>query len=79
MPEIWKQIILEPSFALFNNFFQTLFGSDRYHITVESLCWQLLETKQNLYANNYFNADDELIYSLTLDEVILSKLEYCDS
>ena len=60
--------------------FQTVFGSGENEIVVDAICNHLFGSNWDLYAEDEFGVDVELIYSPSpLDEVWLSEPEHWDS
>ena len=56
--------------VVIGDLFQTIFSSGDNEIFVDAICNQLFESHWDIYAEDEFSVDGELIYSLpTIDEV----------
>ena len=68
---------VSPQFhVIFDDLFQTIFSLDDNDMIVDAICNQLFESNWDIYAEDEFSVDEELIYSLPpLDDVRLSELE----
>ena len=69
---------ISPQFhVVFDDLFQTVFSLGYNNIVVDAICNQLFENNWDIYDEDEFSVDEELIYSLPpLDEVGLSEPEH---
>ena len=71
---------MSPQFhVVFDDLFQTVFSSGDNNTVIDAICNNLFETNREVYAEDEFDADENLVYRPPpLDEVWLDESERQD-